>query len=84
MVELKLQNPYIDEQGNVRENLEKHYAEDENGVQYCIVQVETGAEYTDAIDVSPCRYTYKVTDKPVVIEKERESLEEKKLLNIQG
>lgn len=89
MVELKLQNPYIDEQGNIRENLEKHYAEDENGVQYCIVQVETGAEYTEAIDVLPCRYTYKVTDKPVVIEKdlkigkERELLEEKKLLNIQ-
>ena len=30
-----------------------------------LLQVETGIEYSDAVDVVPCRYTYKETDKPV-------------------
>lgn len=63
MIQLKLQTPYIDERGNAKPNLEKHYAEDENGVKYYILQVETGVEYTEAVDVVPCRYTYKATDK---------------------
>lgn len=65
MVELKLQSPYIDENGRVRENLEKHWAEDENGNKYYIRQVETGIEYSEAVDVMPCRYTYVATDKVV-------------------
>ena len=65
MVELKVQRPYIDENGNVRNDLEKHYAEDENGVKYHIIQLETGAEYSEAVDKVPCKYTYKATDKPV-------------------
>lgn len=68
MIELKVQNPYIDENGNVWGNLERHYAEDENGVKYYILQVETGIEYDEAVDKIPCRYTYKVTDKPVEVE----------------
>ena len=28
-------------------------------------QIETGVEYDEAIDIIPCRYTYKETDKPV-------------------
>lgn len=63
MIELKVQRPYIDESGNVKENLEKHYAEDENGVRYKIIQVETNIPFDEAIDVIPCRYTYKATDK---------------------
>lgn len=63
MIELKLQNPYIDADGVVKENLEKHYAEDENGVRYYILQLPTCIEYEEAIDVVPCRYTYKTTDK---------------------
>lgn len=43
----------------------KHYAEDEQGVRYYIRQVETGAEYDEAVDILPCRYTYVVTDKRV-------------------
>jgi hypothetical protein len=43
----------------------KHYAEDEQGVRYYIKQVETGAEYDEAVDILPCRYTYVVTDKRV-------------------
>lgn len=43
----------------------KHYAEDAQGVRYYIKQVETGAEYDEAVDILPCRYTYVVTDKRV-------------------
>lgn len=74
MIELKLQSPYIDENGNVRNNLEKHYAEDENGKRYYIVQVETGVEYSEAVDLVPCRYTYIATDK-VVEEYTKENFE---------
>lgn len=61
MIELKLQCPFIDKDGVEHTNLEKHYAEDENCVRYKILQVETGEEYDDAVDVVPCRYTYKPT-----------------------
>lgn len=47
------------------DKLEKYYAEDENGNKYKILQIETGIEYDEAIDVIPCRYTYKPTEKPV-------------------
>lgn len=30
-----------------------------------LLQVETGAKYSDPIDVFPCRYTYEETDEPV-------------------
>ena len=36
-----------------------------------IRQVETGREYSSAVDVIPCRYTYEETDR--VIEKQSES-----------
>lgn len=65
MIELKSQYPFIDENGNERSNLIKHYAEDENGNKYYIKQVETGFEYAEAVDVYPCRYTYKKTDKKI-------------------
>lgn len=68
MIQLKLQTPYIDESGNVKPNLEKHYAEDENGVRYKIIQVETNTLFDEAVDVIPCRFTYKATDKPVEVE----------------
>ena len=32
---------------------------------FYIRQVETGREYSSAIDVIPCRYTYEETDLPV-------------------
>ena len=31
-----------------------------------IRQVETGVEYTEAVDVIPCRYTYEETEREVV------------------
>ena len=46
-------------------NLIKHYAIDENGKQYKILQVETNIVYDEAIDVMPCRYTYKATDEVI-------------------
>ena len=43
----------------------KHYAEDEQGVKYYIKQVETSVEYSEAVDIIPCRYSYVVTEKVV-------------------
>lgn len=62
MIELKIQFPYIDEDGKSHSNLIKHYAEDENGNQYYIIQKETGNKYESAIDLRPCKYTYEPTD----------------------
>lgn len=64
-IQLKLQNPYTDANGNVRENLEMHYAEDEFGKRYYIEQIETGIEYAEAVDVVPCRYNYIATNKMI-------------------
>ena len=33
-----------------------------------IRQVETGDVYDDAVDVSPCRFTYEETDEPIEAE----------------
>jgi hypothetical protein len=33
-----------------------------------LLQVETGAKYSDPIDVVPCRYTYEETDEPVEVD----------------
>lgn len=34
-----------------------------------ILQVETGVEYVEAIDITPCQYTYIETDKEIEVEK---------------
>lgn len=65
MVNVKVQYPYIDEEGNTYANLIKHTAEDENGNKYFILQNETEVEYSEAVDVYPCKYTYTATDKLV-------------------
>ena len=62
MIELKLQRPFIDDNGKVYDHLERHYAEDENGVRYKIKQIETGIIYDEAVDLYPCKYTYVATD----------------------
>lgn len=36
----------------------KHYSD----AGFMLLQVETGAKYSDPIDVVPCRYTYTETD----------------------
>lgn len=63
MITLKFEYPLIDENSELIPNLIKHYAEDDNGKKYYILQVETGIEYAEAIDIYPCRYTYKPTNK---------------------
>lgn len=41
--------------------LVKHYSD----AGYMLLQVETGAKYSDPIDVVPCAYTYEETDEPI-------------------
>ena len=41
--------------------LVRHYSD--TGMM--LLQVETGIEYEEAVDVVPCRYTYEETDKPI-------------------
>lgn len=36
-----------------------------------ILQVETGIEYVEAVDVIPCRFTYKETDREIPKKKEQ-------------
>lgn len=62
MIELKTQYPYINDAGEVHQNLIKHYAEDENGKKYKIKQIDTGVEYSEAVDIYPCKYTYIATE----------------------
>lgn len=57
------QYPYIDENEVKHGNLIRHYSDDNK----TILQVETGIEYDEAIDVYPCRYTYKETKNPLEV-----------------
>lgn len=66
MVELKQEYPFIFN-GEIKENLIKHYAEDEQGNRYKIRQKETGLIFNDAADIYPCIYTYEPTN--ILIEK---------------
>lgn len=52
----------------LNERLVRHYSD--KGMY--IRQVETGIEYSDAVDLIPCRYTYEETDKLI---EEREEIE---------
>ena len=67
MAEIKVQYPFIDINGNKHVNLIKHYAEDKEGNKYYIKQIETGIEYSEAVDVYPSRYKYIATDKKIEI-----------------
>lgn len=75
MVELKKQYPYIDENGNARADLEKHYAENELGERYYIKQLPTNIVYAEAVDVYPCKYTYEATNQKIEIEEKTETNE---------
>lgn len=37
---------------------------------FYILQVETGIQYEDAVDIIPCRYTYRETETPIESETE--------------
>lgn len=45
----------------INERLERHYSDK----GFYILQNETGIEYAEAVDVYPCKYTYKETKKPI-------------------
>lgn len=45
----------------INERLVKHCSD----ANKYIIQNETGNEYTEAIDVRPCRYTYTESDKDI-------------------
>lgn len=65
---LKTQFPYIDEEGQEHSNLILTYSD--KNMQ--ILQIETDCLYSSAVDVYPCRFTYKETDIPIPEEDETE------------
>ena len=65
MAEIKVEYPFVDSNGNKKDNLIKYYAEDKEGIKYYIKQVETGIIYDSAVDVYPSRYTYVPTNKKI-------------------
>ena len=65
MIEIKRQYPYIDENGNERADLEKHYAENELGEKFYIKQLPTEIVYSEAVDVCPCKYVYVATEEKI-------------------
>ena len=42
----------------------RHYSDEGK----MLLQVETGLEYAEAVDVVPCQYTYEETDKRIPME----------------
>lgn len=50
----------------------KHYSDE----GYLLLQVETGAKYSDPIDIVPCPYTYEETDEKEELIDESEELQE--------
>lgn len=46
----------------------KHYSD----AGFMLLQVETGAKYSDPIDIFPCPYTYEETDELIEKEEEKE------------
>ena len=39
----------------------RHYSD----IGMMIRQIETGDEYSEAVDIAPCQYTYKETETPI-------------------
>lgn len=44
----------------------KHYSD----LNVLLLQNETGAKYSDPIDIVPCPYTYTETDEPIEVDEE--------------
>ena len=51
-----IQTEYLNDGALIR-----HYSDS----GFMLLQNETGAKYSDPIDVVPCRYTYTETDEPI-------------------
>lgn len=56
--------PYVDISGEEYPNLICHYSDKKKMIK----QVETGVEYTDAIDIYPCKYTYIESENDIIEE----------------
>lgn len=64
-----IQTEYLNDNTLVR-----HYSE----AGYLLLQVETGARYSDPIDIVPCPYTYIETDE--LVEEDEEVLDEEETM----
>lgn len=67
----------------LNDNLVRHYSD--NGMM--LLQVETGIEYAEAVDVIPCKYTYEETETPIETTEEdiiAENADMKSALNLLG
>ena len=67
----------------LNDNLVRHYSD--NGMM--LLQVETGIEYAEAVDVIPCKYTYEETETPIETTEEdirAENADMKSALNVLG
>ena len=62
------------------DTLIRHYSNDGK----VLLQVETGIEYEEAVDVVPCRYTYKETDRQIEMPEIDELEDAINALNILG
>lgn len=58
----------------------RHYSD----AGFMLLQVETGAKYSDPIDVVPCRYTYEETDEFVNGEADEEITDDEFMDMIEG
>ena len=94
MIELKTIYPLVDEEGNILVGLIKTWAEDEEGRRYFIRQIETGAEYSEAVDVAkivanefgetivkPESFSYEPTDIEIPVEEEEPHEEEESAID---
>lgn len=57
------------------ENHVRHYSDNNMKIR----QIETNIIYDDAVDVTPCRYTYEETDEPI---ENDEEIQPQEALNI--
>jgi len=58
---IQTQYPYINDEGRTYSNLIRTYSDNNK----MILQVETGDEYEDAVDIYPTQFTYTETDKDI-------------------
>ena len=56
---------------SINERLERRYS----NAGMMLLQIETGIEYSEAVDVVPCRYTYQETDTPIEVDTPEEQAE---------
>lgn len=68
MIEVKTQYPYVSDEGIECPNLIKFYAEDENGVRYQILQIETNSIGDEIVETMPYNHSYTATNRKVEVD----------------